>query len=245
MPSDTRPAIQRRPTVRTRRSPPATAIRTAYIFRSPWSEARMASTARPVSSGIATVAIIASAESTNDHTTSRRYGRRKPSSRTKVRIGGSLVEHLNGHAEDVEAHRTRSERVALAALAAVLVAGGLLRGLLMEAWSPAFMGWPDAKSYLDVAHGELFSNVLRPAGYPLFLRSLDGLHAGLGVVVGVNHALGLATAVVLFATVGRLGAPPVLGLVPAAFVALSGDTGFVEHAPLSEPLFTFLVVGAV
>jgi hypothetical protein len=143
----------------------------------------------------------------------------------------------------VEAHRTRSERVALAALAAVLVAGALLRGLLIEAWSPAFMGWPDAKSYLDVAHGELFSNVLRPAGYPLFLRSLDGLHASLGVVVGVNHALGLATAVLLFMTVRRLGAPPLLGLVPAVFVALSGDTGFLEHAPLSEPLFTFLVAG--
>src|SRR3954454_21376024 len=126
-----------------------------------------------------------------------------------------------------------------AALLAVLGAGIGLRVLAMVAWSPAFMGWPDAKSYLDVAHGELFSNVLRPAGYPLFLRSLDGLHASLGAVVGVNHALGLATAVLLFAIVRRLGAPPLLGLVPAAFVALSGDTGFLEHAPLSEPLFTF------
>src|SRR4051794_13786655 len=96
------------------------------------------------------------------------------------------------------AARPRAERVALAALAGVLLAGVLLRGLAIAAWSPAFMGWPDAKSYLDVAHGELFSNVLRPAGYPLFLRSLDGLHASLGVVVGVNHALGLATAVLLF-----------------------------------------------
>src|SRR3954453_9019495 len=135
------------------------------------------------------------------------------------------------------------EPVALAGLACVPLAGAALRGLFMEAWQPAFMGWPDAKSYLDVAHGELFSNVLRPAGYPLFLRRRDGLHATLGVVVGVNHALGLATAVLLFMTVRRLGAPPLLGLVPAVFVALSGDTGFLEHAPLSEPLFTFLVAG--
>src|SRR4051795_5215845 len=140
--------------------------------------------------------------------------------------------------------RVGADRAALAGLAAVLAGGVLVRALLMEAWSPAFMGWPDAKSYLDVAHGELFSNVLRPAGYPLFLRSLDGLHASLGVVVGVNHALGLATAVLLFMTVRRLGAPPLLGLVPAVFVALSGDTGFLEHAPLSEPLFTFLVAAA-
>ena len=114
----------------------------------------------------------------------------------------------------MEALRTPSERVALAGLAAVLAAGAVLRGLLIEAWSPAFMGWPDAKSYLDVAHGDLFSNVLRPAGYPLFLRSLDGLHAGLGVIVGVNHALGLATAALLFATVGRLGRRRLLGSSP-------------------------------
>ena len=32
----------------------------------------------------------------------------------------------------------------------------------MFAWQPAFMGWPDAKSYIDVSQGELFGNVLRP-----------------------------------------------------------------------------------
>jgi hypothetical protein len=139
------------------------------------------------------------------------------------------------------ADRSHAERVALIALVGVLAAGGLLRGLLMAAWSPAFMGWPDAKSYLDVAHGELFSNVLRPAGYPMFVRALDGLHSSLSVLVVANHALGLGTAALLFAAVARAGAPPLLGLVPAAIVALNGDTAFLEHAPLSEPLFTFLV----
>src|SRR3954470_21900971 len=128
-----------------------------------------------------------------------------------------------------------------AALLAVLGAGIGLRGLLMEAWSPAFMGWPDAKSYLDVAHGELFSNVLRPAGYPMFVRALDGLYPSIKLLVLVNHALGLATAALLYATVARLGAPRALGLVPAAVVALSGDVAFVEPSPLSEPLFAFLV----
>src|SRR4051794_24830632 len=137
--------------------------------------------------------------------------------------------------------RVGADRAALAGLAAVLAGGVLVRGLLMEAWSPAFMGWPDAKSYLDVAHGELFSNVLRPAGYAMFVRALDGLYPSIKLLVLVNHALGLATAALLYATVARLGAPRALGLVPAAVVALSGDVAFVEHSPLSEPLFAFLV----
>ena len=127
-----------------------------------------------------------------------------------------------------------------AALLAVLGAGIGLRVLAMVAWSPAFMGWPDAKSYLDVAHGELFSNVLRPAGYPLFVRALDGLWPSVSLLVVANHALGLAAAALLYATVRRPGAPPLAALVPAAVVALNGDTVFLEHSPLSEPLFMFL-----
>src|SRR5436190_696126 len=127
-----------------------------------------------------------------------------------------------------------------AALLAVLGAGIGLRVLAMVAWSPAFMGWPDAKSYLDVAHGELFSNVLRPAGYPLFVRALDGLWPSVSLLVVANHALGLAAAGLLYATVRRAGAPPLAALVPAAVVALNGDTVFLEHSPLSEPLFMFL-----
>lgn len=126
------------------------------------------------------------------------------------------------------------------ALAGLLIAGALLRLAITAAWHPAFMGWPDAKSYLDVAHGELFSSALRPAGYPAFLWVLDQLGAGISTIVLVNHALGLATAAILFAGVRRAGAPPLLALLPAAIVALNGDSIFLEHSPLSEPLFIFL-----
>jgi hypothetical protein len=156
-------------------------------------------------------------------------GMRRPSRR----LGDAVARRWEG--------RQFAERLALVGLAGVLGAGAVLRGLMMVAWSPAFMGWPDAKSYLDVAHGQLFSNVLRPAGYPLFVRVLDGLHPSLGLIVVANHALGLGTAALLFAAVARAGAPPLLALVPAAIVALSGDVVFLEHAPLSEPLFMFLV----
>jgi len=132
------------------------------------------------------------------------------------------------------------DRLALRVLVGLLLAGAVLRLGIVAAWRPAFMGWPDAKSYLDVAHGELFSSPLRPAGYPAFLRLLDHLDLGISGIVLVNHALGLTTAVLLFAAVRRIGCPPVLALVPAAIVALNGDAIFLEHSPLSEPLYVFL-----
>lgn len=136
---------------------------------------------------------------------------------------------------------SHEHRIALLGLAGVLVAGAVLRLAFMVAWRPAFMGWPDAKSYIDVAHGDLFASSLRPAGYPLFLRLLDLAELDIAGVVLVNHALGLATAALLYLAVVRAGGPRPLGLVPAAIVALNGDTVFLEHSPLSEPLFIFLV----
>jgi hypothetical protein len=140
---------------------------------------------------------------------------------------------------------TRERRIAVYGLVAVLFAGAIVRGLFMAAWNPAFMGWPDAKSYIDVAHGQLFGNPLRPAGYPLFLVVLDSIWTNIHFIVVVNHLLGLATAVVLYATVVRAGGPRWLGLVPAAIVALGGDQVFLEHSVLSETLFTFLTAVGV
>jgi hypothetical protein len=126
-------------------------------------------------------------------------------------------------------------------LVGILAAGAVLRLLFMVAWQPAFMGWPDAKTYLLAAHGHVFASVLRPAGYPIFLRALDAVSPGFSTIVVVNHALGLATAALLYGIVVRAGGPALLGLVPAAVVALGGDGVFLEHAPLSEPLFIFLI----
>src|SRR5436305_795100 len=139
----------------------------------------------------------------------------------------------------------RGERTALYVLAGILIAGAAIRVAMMVAWQPAFMGWPDARSYLDVAHGQLFGNVLRPAGYPLFLRGLDGLGASLTLIVAINHALALGSAVLLYLAVTGAGGPPIAALLPAALVALNGDGVFIEHNPLSEPMFEFLVALAL
>ena len=143
------------------------------------------------------------------------------------------------------APESRERRLALGGLLVVLAAGAVVRVLLMTAWSPAFMGWPDAKSYIDVSQGQLFGNTLRPAGYPLFLRGVNAIWADIHFVVIVNHLLGLATAVVLYAAVVRAGGPRWLGLLPAAIVSLGGTQIFLEHSVLSEPLFTFLTAVGV
>ena len=140
---------------------------------------------------------------------------------------------------------TRERRLAVGGLLILLLAGALLRALFMLAWQPAFMGWPDAKSYIDVSQGELFGNVLRPAGYPLILRGLYEIAESIALVVIFNHLLGLATAVLLYLAVARAGGPRWLGLIPAGFVALGGDQMFLEHSPLSETAFTFLVALSV
>jgi len=140
---------------------------------------------------------------------------------------------------------SRERRAALGGLLAILLVGAIVRALFMVAWSPAFMGWPDAKSYIDVSQSELFGNPLRPAGYPIFLVVLNAIWMNIHFVIVVNHLLGLATAVILYATVVRAGGPRLLGLVPAAIVALGGDQMFLEHSVLSETLFTFLTACGV
>src|SRR4051794_19011143 len=136
-------------------------------------------------------------------------------------------------------------RGALLGLGAILALGALLRLALILGWQPALFGWPDAASYIDVARGQLFGNELRPAGYSLFLRGLHAVAPSLMLVVVVQHLLGLVSALILYLAVVRAGAPRAFGLIPAAVVALGGDGIFLEHSPISESLFIFLVAVAL
>jgi hypothetical protein len=128
--------------------------------------------------------------------------------------------------------------------AAVAVVGGavVLRLLALVAYSPAFLGYPDTSFYLLAAdHGEA-EDPFRPGGYAAFLRALHPV--GIGGTVLVQHLLGLATAALFFLTLRRIGASRPLSLVPAAAVALCGSQVMIEHALLSEALFTFLLAAS-
>ncbi len=61
----------------------------------------------------------------------------------------------------------------------------------------------------------------------------------------VQHLLGLATAVLAYATLQRAGAPRWVALVPAVVLTLTLDAIYYEHTLLSETPFTLLVTGAL
>src|SRR5687767_13038198 len=138
----------------------------------------------------------------------------------------------------------RERRVAVVGLGALLVAGLGLRLAFMLAYRPAFVGYSDTAVYISGAKGDLFWDPLRVAGYSAFLRVAHGISAELSFTTLVQHALGVGTALLLYATVRRVGGSPWMAFVPAAIVLLGGDQVFFEHALLSETLYTFLTAAA-
>src|SRR4051812_332894 len=127
-------------------------------------------------------------------------------------------------------------------LAAMLVAGFLLRLTLWLEWSPAFIGFPDSGGYLansDPAR-TLFSAALRSPGYPIALMLLRALWDNLSWLTAVQHLLGLVSAVLYYAAAVRLGASRRWALLPAAVLALTGSLIFLEQAIMAEAVFIVL-----
>jgi hypothetical protein len=136
--------------------------------------------------------------------------------------------------------RLTGDELALYGVVVLLVAGFLLRLVFMAAWRPAFFGYPDSIVYIQMAGGPLFGSPIHAVGYPIFLRVVHDLVPHLAVTIAIQHVFGLASGVILYLTVRRAGGPPWLGLVPMAVVVLNGAGMFLEHAPLTEPLYIFI-----
>ncbi|MGH2781955.1 MAG: hypothetical protein ACRDLA_11235, partial [Thermoleophilaceae bacterium] len=137
------------------------------------------------------------------------------------------------------------ERVALGVLAALLLGGSLVRLWLMVSVRPALVGYADSYAYITSAIGPLFSDTLRPAGYPFFLRSVHWVNANLSATILLQHALGLASALLLYLAARRFGLSRWWSLLPAGVIALGGPQILIEHAPLTEALFVFLQSAAM
>jgi hypothetical protein len=127
------------------------------------------------------------------------------------------------------------------ALAVVFLAGLGLRLYFMEQWRPALIGFPDSSIYIQDALTGIFNDPLRVGGYSEFLRLMHGIRPHLSFAIFVQHLLGLASGLLLFGAVRRAGLSGWVALFPAAVVMLGGSELFVEHAPLSEAVFIFLV----
>jgi hypothetical protein len=131
-------------------------------------------------------------------------------------------------------------------LAIVLALGIVLRVLAMIGYGPAYALFTDSQRYIYEASGNFFlADSVHPMGYPAFLRILHEIWASMTAVTIVQHLLGLATAVLLYLIVRRLGGSRVLSAIAAGSVALVPDFVFFERAIMTESLFLFLFVLAL
>ena len=132
-----------------------------------------------------------------------------------------------------------------AALWVVLAAGVAIRLFFMLSYRPAFFGIPDELGYANAAREDLFGDPLRTGSYALFLRVVHAFDADLSATVVVQHALGVAAALLLYMAVRRVGGPAWLGVLPAAIVLLGGTQIWLEHSLMSESIFTPLVAATL
>jgi hypothetical protein len=130
-------------------------------------------------------------------------------------------------------------------LAVLLVLGAALRVWATLAYRPAVLGYADGTEYLVNGVSDLWRNIGRPIGYPILIRGVTEAGGGLVALVTVQHLIGLATAVLLYAMVRSLGGPAWAAAIPAAAVLLSGDQVYTEHSPLSETLFALTLALAI
>lgn len=137
------------------------------------------------------------------------------------------------------------ENRAIFGLAVLLVIGLVLRILLTLTWSPAFTGYSDSGIYFQGAVESVWADPVRMVGYSMFLEAMHAITPHLIAVVIVQHALGLAAAVLVFLAVRRCGGPGWLGLLPAGIIAIGGDQLFIEHAALSDALFIIFVTATL
>jgi hypothetical protein len=130
------------------------------------------------------------------------------------------------------------------AFLAVAVAGVTLRALVWRSLPPATWFAGDSFSYVTDAVGGA-PGLWRPSGYSLLLlRPLLPAHS-LALVTAVQHALGVAVGVLVYALLLRHGLPRWVAVPAAAPLLLDAYTVSVEQMLLSEALFTALLVAAV
>lgn len=127
-------------------------------------------------------------------------------------------------------------------LVVVVAAGAVLRVVAMVGYRPA-LWFPDSYTYVVTAMRPR-PDLVRPAGYSMFLRLLEPFHS-FGFVVLVQHLLGLATGVLVYAAVLRLRGRRGVAALAAAPVLLDAYQVELEHLLVSDTLFMFLVVAAV
>ena len=128
------------------------------------------------------------------------------------------------------------------AISAVLLAGLLVRVLVVLAYNP-FFWFTDTPGYLNSAES-LRPNGTRPFGYSAFLFVVQHLGLSLREIVVLQHLLVLGLGVLLYAFLVRRGVACRLAALAIVPLALSPLVVNIEHHLLSDALFILLYAGA-
>ena len=151
-------------------------------------------------------------------------------------------------------HRVVSFGAAHGVFGTALLAALALRVLAVAGY-PTALWFGDSVGYLRSAL-RLEPSPTRPSGYSVMLRMLEPLHSFVAVV-SVQHLIGLATAVLLYALVWRHARraawsrrrgpwlPGLLGTAVTLPVLFDAYQIELEHLLLADSLFMLLVVAAV
>jgi hypothetical protein len=121
--------------------------------------------------------------------------------------------------------------------------GTAIRLVTMLGYPPVLWFTGDSYFYLIYAH-HFVPSPSKTLGYPLLLKALEPLHS-LVLVALVQHAFGLATAVLAYVVLRRLRVPrwgAASATVPVLFDAYEIE---LEHLVMAEALFTLLLMAAV
>ncbi|WP_405085362.1 hypothetical protein [Microbispora sp. NBC_01389] len=129
------------------------------------------------------------------------------------------------------------------AFTVTLTIAAALRVVTMLGYPPARLYWYDSFTYLHNAVHLRPEQGFHPIGYPLLLRALLPFHS-VEVVVAAQHAMGLATGVVVYAALRRGALPGWAAVAASAPVLFDASFLRLEHAVLSDSLFILLVVAA-
>lgn len=128
------------------------------------------------------------------------------------------------------------------AIVAVVAIGFLLRAFAVLGYRPA-MWFNDGFEYLGVAR-RFEPYPIRPNGYSAMLRALQPLHSFAAVTI-IQHLMGLAIGIGLYALLRRWGLPGWLAALGAVPQLLDANQIQLEHVILSDTLFTFLLIAGL
>jgi uncharacterized membrane protein YhaH (DUF805 family) len=127
-------------------------------------------------------------------------------------------------------------------MAAAVAGGAALRAVVMLGYPPA-MWFNDSYLYVSgaVSHATALA---RPSGYSAFLLLLLPLHK-FALVAAVQHLMGLAIGVLVYAAARRRGTPGWLAVLAAVPVLYGAYQVQLEQQVMSDTLFMLLVTAAV